>query len=298
MASRHVVLGILADAGMFASEGKISFAPDGAKLRAMVDSLRRGRKEGRLTPSRASKAFGLCNFVLSAVGGRVGRAACQPLIQRTFRDSDVGWSEALESMLCILEAVLLPQPPHLVVDLARVWDRHLVTASDACFEKRVGGLRALGIVLWDAEKRGGFFASQVVPQWILAKLDLVAETLIMQLEMLAVVCLYLTFGRFMQGRRVLHGVDNSGVLKTILTGWNGKPDMARLGTMLTSVMTGIDGDQWFYWVASKANIADIPSRPDFRGSAKWDTLRELGLVEIPMVLPSEELWENPAGISG
>ena len=55
------------------------------------------------------------------------------------------------------------------------------------------------------------------------------------------------------------------------------------------VMTGIDWNQWFYWVASKANIADIPSRPDYRGTARWDSLSELGLVEIPMVLSSEEL---------
>ena len=158
-------------------------------------------------------------------------------------------------------------------------------------------MRALGVVLWDPETRSGWFASQVVPQWILDQLCPDAETYIMQLEMLAVVCLYLTLGSRVQGRRVLHGVDNTGVMRTILTGWASTPDMSRLGTMLTAEVARIDGDQWFYWVASNANIADIPSRPDCRGSSRWGILSDLGLQEVPMILPSVWRWANPAGRS-
>ena len=97
--------------------------------------------------------------------------------------------------------------------------------------------------------------------------------------------MYLTCGHMLRGRRVLHGVDNTGVLRTILTGWSSRPDMALLGTMLTAVLARMDTDEWYYWVASAANIADIPSRPDYRGTERWDLLSQLNLVEVPMVLP-------------
>lgn len=297
MALIQTVLGVTVDTSLFVSEGKIVFAPEGAKVTALLNTLRAGRNRGSISPTEASKVFGLCNFVLSSVGGRLGRAACQPLIQRTFRDSSVVWNEALEAMLSILEAILLPIPPPVVLDLRRVWGRHLVAATDASYEKREAGMLALGVVLWDPETRSGWFASQVVPQWILDQLCPDAETYIMQLEMLAVVCLYLTLGSRVQGRRVLHGVDNTGVMRTILTGWASTPDMSRLGTMLTAEVARIDGDQWFYWVASNANIADIPSRPDCRGSSRWGILSDLGLQEVPMILPSVWRWANPAGRS-
>ena len=50
---------------------------------------------------------------------------------------------------------------------------------------------------------------------------------------------------------------------------------------------GLRTDVWFEYVASKANIADLPSRMDF------DLLKSLSAQERQCVLPSTEDWLQP-----
>jgi len=44
---------------------------------------------------------------------------------------------------------------------------------------------------------------------------------------------------------------------------------------------------WFEWVNTKANIADLPSRDDFR------LLQKIGSKQVELVLPDIAAWDAP-----
>jgi hypothetical protein len=52
---------------------------------------------------------------------------------------------------------------------------------------------------------------------------------------------------------------------------------------------------WIEYVASDANIADIPPQVGNSYEARhehWDLLAEMGFIEVPMALPSEEEYDD------
>ena len=72
------------------------------------------------------------------------------------------------------------------------------------------------------------------------------------------------------------------------------PDMARASEVLHCAMCGIEVDPYFEWVASKANIADVPSRPKIRQAV----LSRVGARLVPLVFPTEDQWGKPASLLG
>lgn len=80
--------------------------------------LRHARDGDFLPPGVASTIHGKLGFIFSAAYGRVGRAAAQPLVQRSWFDTDTTFSPALAHMLAFFEA-LLPQLPSLQIPIHR-----------------------------------------------------------------------------------------------------------------------------------------------------------------------------------
>ena len=137
------------------------------------------------------------------------------------------------------------------------------------------------------------FASAICPEWIRNTFVHSYKHMICQLELLAVITANLTFRSFLTGQRVLYFEDNTAALSALVHGYSGKEDMARLANMYHLLNFDMRVNAWHEWVPSKANIADIPSRPRFSTDADggrdlWGKLQELGAEEFKMVLPSPE----------
>ena len=76
--------------------------------------------------------------------------------------------------------------------------------------------------------------------------------------------------RFYSRQRWLRQIFN------MVNGYSGVPDMARLVNLFHLAIIALDVDWWGEWVPSKANCADLMTRPDARG---WQEL-EAGLTRV------------------
>ena len=105
------------------------------------------------------------------------------------------------------------------------------------------------------------------------------ETYISQVELVAALCAYYSLPELLEGRAVVHFIDNTAALSALVHGYASKPDMARLVNLFHAQLVALEC--WFYgeWVPSKANPADVPTRPD-----RWHEIPPTA-VEVPMVIP-------------
>ena len=99
----------------------------------------------------------------------------------------------------------------------------------------------------------------------------IKEQYIAQLEMLAVLSFYESIPtEVVEGRLVLHWVDNQGVLWNAAHGSSREPGCSAL-THLTSLRQAqLRCRVWYEYVASKANPGDAPSRGDFSYLVDWE----------------------------
>ena len=117
-----------------------------------------------------------------------------------------------------------------------------------------------------------------------------------QAEILGGLVPYLSMPRQLQGRDVLHWIDNTSAKAALVHGYSGAPDSARLVHAFHSYNLGLRARPWFEYVRSKANPADEPSRVDLSGG-RWRVLAcpELVSEPVPVSFPQVECWRDPAG---
>jgi hypothetical protein len=111
------------------------------------------------------------------------------------------------------------------------------------------------------------------------------------LEALAVLCAQLTFPEILKGRQVVAFIDNTPALSAIVHGYSNKEDLGVITNLYHLVVACNKVRVWHEWIPSKANIADIPSRP---GHEDWGILEALDIKEYPspMVFPSTRAWTD------
>ena len=63
-------------------------------------------------------------------------------------------------------------------------------------------------------------------------------------------------------RYVIHFVDNAGSLSHLVNGYAGRADSAKIVNMFHCAIMALGMTWWGEWVPSKANIADIMTRPE------------------------------------
>ena len=116
------------------------------------------------------------------------------------------------------------------------------------------------------------------------------RTYIGQLELLAAVAAYTTFADELRGRDVIHWIDNTGALAALIKGYAREVDSARIVHAFHALGMGLRVRVWLEYVASKANIADFPSRGVF------DMLSGLQSEARPLVMPALSGWEDEAAV--
>ena len=275
----NTLLGVVADlSDVSTPTAAVHFHVNASRVDLILHEFDAAFRAGVLTPHEASRLRGKLYFVLSAALASVGRAATLPLVQRQYRDSSNVFlpdSELHHSLLFF--RALLPALPRLSISLIPPSEPPLIIYSDASFSRRrrpsapecsdtsdIRRLRgALGAVVFDPIDGSVRFA-HAEPNWalLLSSWATDRKTYIAELETLAAVSTYNTYGSLIQGRKVLHFIDNTVALSALVHGYSGKPELAKMVNIFYLQMIGLRASVFFDYGPSKANIADLPSRGD------------------------------------
>ena len=138
--------------------------------------------------------------------------------------------------------------------------KHVFT--DACFEA-TGGAGIGGVVISDDGKCSGYFGQWLTDDEISFINVHNRDTIIAELETLAVFIGLKLFSHVLAGNDVVVFCDNSAALAALVTGRSSNEWMMRI---IQSVFMWEDDNViglWYERVPSHANVADAPSRGDF-----------------------------------
>ena len=114
------------------------------------------------------------------------------------------------------------------------------------------------------------------------------ETYIYQWEILAAIVAFASLPvEALKGYPVELWIDNAGAVCSLIKGYSGKPDCARLINMFhfTIAISGITSI-WIDYVPTESNPADIPSRPEDLEAMSASEISELLGVQLPARVPT------------
>ena len=261
----HPFLGVISDLSRFASHHEVFLRSKPGRVAKIVATC-----EEALLCGACSRDIlvGLCGKVefccMSAGYHRVGRAALTAIRDATkgdWKESDP-LPEAVLAALRFLAQMLPCLAPRRFQFRARK-RRPIIVYTDAMFS-RWGHRRkgAMGAVIYDREAPPG-------RRWWYTELEASEELLrkfrprkqyIGQLEAVACAIPYLSLPDLFQDREVVHFVDNTGALYGMAKGAASDVDTSRIVHSVSAVLAAAHTSVWWSFVASKANIADLPSR--------------------------------------
>jgi len=287
----NVVLGVLVNLRRLFSEGVAEIKPVREKIDEILSDLRGCQQARRLTSGEASSFRGRLGWISSAAYGGIGRAATQCLLQRT-SESSSAWLPQFDAMIQFLTAVLaegvLP-PLEFNMDAGKLVP--VIVYTDASFHwyeepgKERVPVAVLGFYVIDRITKAELYSSFMLPTYYFRFFSNDLETYISQVELVAAIAVYYTLPHLLSRRAVIHFIDNFAALSALVHGYASKPDLARLVNIFHAQLAGIRS--WFFgdWVPSKANPADVPTRPErfheMPSTAVW----------VDMVLPPIEQVE-------
>ena len=81
--------------------------------------------------------------------------------------------------------------------------------------------------------------------------------------MLAVLSVYDALPDIFRSSLVIHFIDNQGVLWNTVNATSREPGCAAMAHSLALLQSRLRANVWYEYVASAANIGDLPSRGDF-----------------------------------
>ena len=262
-----------------AADGFITIGASSKRRSKLLDLISSALRVGSLAPSEASSMYGKARYALCPVFGRAGMAAARLLRKRQYEDESSVIDDDLRDCLeLLLEVVrLLPAYRIPIFPSSR---KPVVILTDASFES---SHTWLGFVCY-CEDWGFRWAGLETPQWLLDVWERTKhrEQPIGQLEGIMGTSPYFSLpAEMLQGRNVMHYVDNQGALYGLIGGRSKDPDLNRI-CMIAQMRTSLLAcNVWYDYVPSAANIADLPTRLDAEALLR---LERLG-PRVPLLLP-------------
>ena len=279
MSALFVFLGVVTDFTMFLAKRLVTMRPKPGRLKSVLASLAAVVTAGTISHGTAATLRGKLQFLLYTVGrgSRVGRSVLSAFasVRRGGRVGrySIPIPQALLAAIAFLMVVLTKLPPR-VIDLpamARAVLRgSVIVWSDAMWEDGSPGKPAvggLGFVVWFppghplAGPSGRFlFSARKVGLSELTFLDR-DHSLIGQLELLAAAAVYVSLPQAaFHEQDVIHYIDNSSALYGMTKSYSRVPDSLAIIRAFHAANLALQANVWFNYVATKANVADLPSR--------------------------------------
>ena len=294
LASIFVFLGVETDFSRLRAAHKVWLGVTAERQGRLRESIAGILAGGALSAGEASKLAGRLAFATSWAAGKFGRAVLQPLFARAAAtDGGTSLGEfGVREALTFFESALEEGLPPRVYDLNPEAAASVQVWTDAMWEpSQEEPARVAFVVRFPAEGVSGeprwVFGARNTPECLMRRF-VRRKNYIGQLELLAAVAVYYSVPE-LRGRRVLHWIDNTGVIAALTKGYSRAPDSVRILHVFKAFCLGLGVSIWFQWVPSKANIADLPSRSEFA------LLRRFGASEVPLVFPEFEAWDGPVG---
>ena len=273
MAISFNFLGVVSSFSSFLSSRVVIMRPKPGRLEAALRTIAAVLAAGFITYAQASSLRGKFQFLLYTVGqgSRAGRAVLWALglVRRGRRGIPI--PAPLLSSLHFLAAVLRFLPPRSISlrSIAQAASRlPVVVWSDAMWERgsRRGGI---GFVVWFppghpmASPLSGRFVYSTRTGITFDDLPFLTrrESMIGQLELLGAVAPYFSLpAEAFEGCDVIHYIDNTSALYGLAKGYSSIPDSAAIIRAFHVANISLVANVWFNYVATKANVADLPSR--------------------------------------
>ena len=273
MCHPFVFLGILTDFSRFRSDLVILLRPKPGRAASVIGTIATVLAAGYITYSQASSLRGKLQFLLrtSPRGSLAARTVLWAisLVRRGGRGIPI--LGPVLNALRFLRAVLPYLPPRSIslISIARAATRPpVVVWSDAMWDRdrRQGGL---GWVVWlppghpDSRGTEGHFLFGTRCRVGLEELPFLVpkDSLIGQLELLAAASPYISLPpSTFADQDVLHFVDNTSALYGMVKGYSRVPDSSAIIRAFQVANIALGANVWFNYVATKANVADLPSR--------------------------------------
>ena len=235
-----------------------------------MDTLQLHLRSKELSASAAATLEGKLAFSILSQFGRVGRAGLAVLRVRA-RERGVTMVTPVISKALAFFYDLLRDFPAFTTPAYPVSTKPVLVWTDAMFEK--GGVRidgpeygctaAIGAIVWCPRDRVYYHSSLTVSRSTLEALFAIKDQYIGQLEMMAVMSVYASLPRVFRNALVLHFVDNQGVLWNTVDASSKEPGCAAMAHTTALLQAKLGARTWYEFVASAANVADLPSRGDF-----------------------------------
>jgi len=150
------------------------------------------------------------------------------------------------------------------------------------------GYCRIAFVVWDPVACQLFHAETVAPDDMLRYFHQLRarKTYICQGELVGIAGPYFceALRHVFRGARVLHAADNKAANSGVIGAYSSVPDCAQLISGIHLQWARLGVIPWVEWVASEANLADLPSRGLF------DLLRGLGSIRVRFDLPPYDDW--------
>ena len=266
MACANPFLGVVTDLER-ATEGVAVMRPKPERVSRIVVRIGHILEAGTMSPQEAASMAGKLEFTARhGVAGRLGRAALAAL--REFQASTAMLHEdsmpvtpQLREALAFYRDVLPVLPPR-DFPLVRREVPPVILYTDAMYEVSDRESGRLGLALFDPLEERWYHSESRVPASLLDRFQM-RQQYVGQLEVLAAVAAYTTFSDLLRGREVIHFIDNTGALFGLMKGYARDVDSARLVHSFHAICAALGSRVWLAYVASKANLADLPSRGSF-----------------------------------
>ena len=278
MAPRGVFLGILHDFSRFRRERVVVMAPKPGRAAAIVAAAAAILLAGWASVAHASSLVGRLQFLMTTVGHgvRVVRSLVYSLHAFSSARRHARYSALSDMIRHSLQFLVLivPRLRPRIIDLLRiarsVGSPPVVVWSDAMWQDATPNSPAcggLGFVVWLPPGHPG--ASPAAGRFLyshrrvsLSDLPFRSRdhSLIGQLELLAAAAAYTSIPGHFDGADVIHFIDNTSALYGLVKGYSAVPDSAAIIRAFHMANISIGANVWFNYVATKANVADLPSR--------------------------------------
>lgn len=250
-------------------------------------AIAKHRADNELSPGDASTLRAKMYFSMTSGFGKVGRAGLQALVERQYTDSKE-FALTTDIMRCFdfCEALLLCMPERRFV-LSIGQRKPLLIWSDAAYEDGVG---SLGFVIYNPESRTWYESSATVPNEYYSLL-VHKKQHIHEFEVLAAILAYFTLHRDtdikIKDREIIHFIDNYGAMASLLKGRSKSTNANVFIAPFHFFNARMRSFVWWQWIATKENVADFPSRFDFKELYK---IIPSSATKLDMVLPNAQEW--------
>lgn len=230
--------------------------------------------------------------------GAAVRAATQPIQERANQDGQYRVTETLREALEFVRD-LIPHMPPITLDLDQTDRPPLIVYSDAMYDPTATVEDGGGWVIFDRQSWGGgitvYVALGGTPRAVRERL-LKRKTYIGQLELVWAVSPMRTVPAVFRNRQSINFVDNTGAIAGLVKGYSGKLDSAKIVMASSATVIGLGCRNWYAYVNTKANIADLPSR--FGMADLMAALHEIDnvvdIIFVEPVMPAIGTWRDAA----